>query len=141
MIIANADIEPLVKFLMSFELIGRESRLRTRFVKFLMERKNLVDEEHRELIRQFAKFDGDGNPIVIETNGVKRYDVPDMVTFSREYALLQNEQFIIEENEERKELLLFIKELILNCQKTFKDREALEYDYWCEVVETLNYSE
>lgn len=137
--IKNGEIEAFANLLMSFELKGRESRLRTRFVKLLMERANLVREEHTELIRQFARFHENGEPVIIEVNGQRMYDVPDKEGFNKEYALLLNEDFIIEENEERKEMLLFIQELILNCEKTFKDREALEYDRWCEIVEEINY--
>jgi hypothetical protein len=139
--IKNGEIEAFANFLMDFELKGRESRLRTRFVKFLMERVQLITEEHRDLIRQFARFDEEGNPIIIEENGIKMYDVPDRAGFNREYYLLLNEDFIIEENEERKEMLLFIKELILNCDKTFKGKKAMEYDRWCEIVEEINYDE
>lgn len=137
--IKNGEIEAFANFLMKLELKGRESRLRTRFVKLLMERVELVTEEHRDLIRQFARFHENGEPVIIEEGGVRMYDVPDRVTFNREYAMLLNEDFIIEENEERKEMLLFIKELILNCDMTFKGREALEYDNWCEIVEEINY--
>lgn len=138
--IKNSEVEPFANFLMSFELVGRESRMRTRFVKILMERVALIREEHAELIRQFARFHENGEPIIVENeHGQKMYDVPDKVSFNREYALLLNEDFVIEENEEKKEMLLFIKELILNCDKTFKGREALEYDIWCDIVEEINY--
>ncbi|ALA47850.1 hypothetical protein ABE137_12710 [Brevibacillus laterosporus] len=137
--IKNGDLEDFAKFLMSFELIGKESRLRTRLVKILMEKFKAVTEEHNDLIRQFARFDEDGEPYIIEINGQRAYDVPDRQAFNREYFLLMNEDTIIEENEERKEMLLFIKELILNCDKTFKGKEAFEYDSWCEIVEGIKY--
>jgi hypothetical protein len=137
--IKNDEVEAFSNFLMSFDLVGRESRLRTKFVKFLMERVKYVKEEHAELIRQFAKFEENGDPIIVEVNGNKAYDVPDRATFNKEYFILLNEDFIIEENEERKEMLMFIKDIILNCQKTFNGREALEYDIWCECVEDIKY--
>lgn len=138
--IKNAEIEAFSNFLMDFELKGRESRLRTRFVKLLVQRQSEIQEEHRELLRQYANFDEEGNIKTLELpNGLKVYDVPDKDTFNREYYLLMNEDFIIEENEERKEMLLFIKELILDCEKTFKDREAIEYDRWCDIVEEISY--
>lgn len=135
----NGEVEQFANFLMGFELIGRESRLRTRFVKQLMERVSLIKEEHAELIKQFAKFDENGEPYIIEINGQKAYDVPDRDTFNKEYFLLLNEDFVVEENEERKEMLVFIKDIILNSDKTFKGREALEYDRWCEIVDEIKY--
>lgn len=135
----NEEVQHFANFLMSFELKGRDSRMRTRFVKILAERIELVNEEHKELIRQYARFDEQGEAIVVEINGQKAYDVPDRAAFNREYFLLLNEDFVIEENEERKEMLLFIKDVILNCDKTFKGREALEYDRWCDIVEEIQY--
>lgn len=135
----NIEVEPFANFLMGIELIGKQSRLRTRFAKMLMEQVRMIDEEHQELIRQFAKFDEDGKPYIVQINGKDAYDVPDRESFNREYNLLLSEEFIIDQTEERKEMLLFIKDIILNCEKTFKGREALEYDRWCEIVEEVNY--
>jgi len=135
----NYEVEAFANFLMSLELIGRESRFRTRFVRLLMERVKLIREEHAELIRQFARFDESGNPIIVKINGVDAYDVPNKKAFDKEYSSLMNEDFIIEENEERKEMLLTVRDAILNCQKTFSGREAMEYDRWCEIVEEINY--
>ncbi|EJW14016.1 hypothetical protein PAV_141p01220 (plasmid) [Paenibacillus alvei DSM 29] len=135
----NEEVQHFANFLMTFELKGRESRMRTRFVKLLAERVELVNEEHKELIRQYARFDENGEPIIVEIDGQKAYDVPDRTAFNKEYFLLLNEDFVIEENEERKEMLLFIKDVILNCDKTFKGREALEYDRWCDIADEIKY--
>lgn len=137
--IKNGDVDAFADFLLSFDLGGRESRMRTRFHRLLMERKSLIKEEHAELIRQFAKFDDKGEPYVVEFQGKQAYDITDRIGFNREFFLLMNEDFIIEENEERKEMLMLIKDIILNCQKTFSGRDALEYDNWCEIVEEIKY--
>lgn len=137
--IKNVEIQEFINFLMGFELKGRESRLRTRFVRLLAERIALISEEHNELIRQYAKFNENDEPIIIEIEGTRVYDVPDKAAFNKEYHILLNEDYVIDENEERKELLLFVKDIILNCEKTFKGREALEYDRWCEIVEEIKY--
>lgn len=137
--IINAEAQDFANFLMSIDLIGRDSRFRTRFVRLLMERVQQVKSEHAELIKQFARFDEEGNPIIVKINGQDAYDVPDRASFNKEYNLLLNEEYVIDETEERKEMLLLIKDIILNCQKTFKGREALEYDRWCEIVEAIKY--
>lgn len=136
----NDEVEYFSIFLMGLELPSFESRLRTRFVKHILgERIQLVKEEHAELIKEFARFDEEGNPIVIQDGDKQMYDVPDRAGFNREYFRLLNEDFVIDETEERKEMLLLIKDIILNCDKTFKGREALEYDRWCEIVEEIKY--
>lgn len=140
--IKNIEIEKFVEFIMSLELKGRESRLRTRFARLLVKRQSMVQEEHLDLIKQFANKDTSGEPVILTSpNGLKYYDIPERVTFNREYALLMNENFIIAEDEERKEMFLLLKDVILNCDKTFKDEEALMYDRWCEIVEEINYGE
>jgi hypothetical protein len=139
MILKNVEVESLIKFLMELELKGRDSRLRTRFVKLLMERQNLIDEEHQQLVKQYSSKDSEGNPNIIIKEGKQFYDVEDKVGFNREYYILLNEEYIIEETEERKEMLLLLKDIILNCEKTFMGGEALEYDRWCEMVEEINY--
>lgn len=136
----NAEVEAFANFLMTIELRGKESRLRTRFVRMLVEKVDQINEDHRELIRQFASFDENGEAIIVEIDGKKAYDVPDREAFNHEYFLLLNEDFIIDESEERREMLMFIKELILNCDTTFKGREALEYDRWCDIVEEISYN-
>lgn len=135
----NVEVENLLKFIMELELKGRDSRLRTRFAKLLMERQNLVDEEHQELVKQYSITDDSGKPKIVEKDGKQFYDVQDKVGFNREYFILLNEEFIIEETEERKEMLLLLKDVILNCDKTFMGGEALEYDRWCEMVEDIIY--
>lgn len=136
----NEEVELFANFLMSLEMKGYESNLRTRFVKnVLAERAAMIKEEHAELIRQYARFDEEGNPIIVTIGDNRAYDVPDRVAFNKEYFMLLNEEFIIDETEERKKLLLLIKDIILNCDKTFKGREALEYDRWCEIVEEIGY--
>lgn len=136
----NIEVEKFAEFLMGIELKSSESRLRTRFVKsVLAERMNLIREEHTDLIKEFARFDNDGNPMVVKVDGQDAYDVPDRKAFNKEYNALMYEEFIIDETEERKEMLLSIKDVILNIDMTFKGREAMEYDRWCEIVEEIQY--
>lgn len=135
----NVEVEALIGFLMKMELKGRDSRMRTRFVKLLMERQNLIEQEHQDLIKQFSVIGEDGNPKTIEKDGKHFYDVQDKVGFNREYYMLLQEEYIIEETEERKEMLLLLKDVILNCEMTFMGGEALEYDRWCDIVEEIKY--
>src|SRR5690606_20232617 len=100
-------------------------------VKMLLNQESVITEEYQDLIRQFAKFDENDEPIIITDGNRSVYDITDKESFKVEYDLLMNEVFIIEENEERKEMMLLVKDIILNSEETFKGREALEYDKWC----------
>ena len=137
--IKNVMIEPLMNFLMKFELKGKESRLRTRFVKLLNEHQNQLQNDNYELIKEYANLDEQGEPKQIQRGEKFHYDInaEKRSEYNNEYILLMEEHCIIDENESHKELLLFIKELILNCDMTFKGREAMEYDLYCEVFESI----
>lgn len=126
-----------MEFLMEFELSGKDSRLRTRFVRLLNDYVNRFNEEHRDLIVSFSEKDDNGEPVIIEEDGLKRYDVRDVAGFNKEYNNLRNELILIEETEERKEMFNLIKGIILNCEKTFKGEEAFVYDRYCEIAETI----
>lgn len=141
MILKNAEIEGLLNFLMNVELVGGDSRLRTRFCRLLMERQALIQGEHADLIKQFAKFDEEGVPIAIydEQMGKDIYDIEEREKFQIEYTSLMVEDYIIDNSEERKEMLLKVKNVILDCQDVFKGAEALKYDRWCEIAESIEY--
>lgn len=143
MIIKNAEIEGFLNFLMEIELKGKDSRLRTRFCKFLIDRQNLITEEHAELLKEYAKFDDDGNPISVYSERLQReiYDIPNQREFQKEYTALMMEDFLLENNEERREIFLKVKDLVLNSEQVFKGEDALVYDRWCEIVETIEYEE
>jgi len=137
--IKNYEIRSFVDFLMKLELAGKKSRMRTRFVRLLLERQNLIDEEHRDLVLQYSNLDDEGEPKTIERDGELMYDIKDIVSFNREYNILMNEEYIIEQTEDRKDMLLTVQDAVLNCDIVFKGTEALKYDRFCEIVEEINY--
>lgn len=139
--IKHIMLEKFANFLMSFELKGKDSRMRTRFVKVLAEKIQLVQQEGDDLVKQYADLDESGEPKLTENDGKSYYNISKekQVEYNREYFIFMNEEFVIEENETNKEMLLLIKDIILNCEMTFKGVEAIEYDTWCELVEGLKY--
>jgi hypothetical protein len=136
----NHQIKKLIEFLMSIELVGKQSRMRTRFCKLLTEQLQLIETERIELIGQFGKKDEYGRVIQFEdAEGNMTFDIEDRSKFLDEYNLLMNEFFYIDETMERKEMLLLIRDIILDCNIPFKGDDAITYDLWCEAVEEINY--
>lgn len=136
--IKNYEIENLQGFLMSFELGGKDSRLRTRFVRTLNEYVNRMYEERDDLIKSNCHLDEDGEPkFTYIGEDRKKYDIKDLKKFDKEYSELLHEEVIVEVTEERKEMFKLIKRLILECEFTFKGEEAFKYDRFCEIVEQL----
>lgn len=137
----NIEVEPLANFLMKFELKGKESRLRTKFVRLLTEVQQQINKDNYELIKEYANLDEDKEPKKVERDGKFFYDIkPELKReYNKEYIVLMEEDYIVDETENNKEMLSFIKEAILNCEMTFKGREAIEYDRYCDIVEEINY--
>lgn len=131
------ELEKFMEFLMDFDLKAKHCRLRTRFVRLLNEYMERFRVEHKDLIILNSNLDETGQPLAVEKDGVKMYDVVDKVKFNKEFNVLLNEEIFIEINEERKEMFNLIKEIILNCDKTFKYEEAFMYDRFCEIVENV----
>ncbi len=50
-----------------------------------------------------------------------------------------SEEWIIEKNEERKDMLLTLKDAVLNLDIVLKGKKAMEYDRWCEIAESIKY--
>lgn len=115
--------------------------MRTRFVRLLNEKLQLLEEERMQLIKEHSRKDENGNPIVIEKDGKQVYDVVNIDEFNQAYARLLNEEVYIDQNMERKQMLESVKDSVLNCGIEFKGQKALEYDNWCEIVEQINYGE
>jgi len=59
----NHEIDKFGEFLLSLPLKGKESRMRTRFIKLLQERALVVQQEQMEVISEYVKKDENGNPL------------------------------------------------------------------------------
>lgn len=136
----NAEIENFANFLMEIELEGRKSRLRTRFVKVLQERLKLIQEEHKAILEQYTAKDEEGELKTIDTeDGGRAYDVQDYEAFQKEYQDLLVEEFVIDQTQERKQMLEAVREGVLNTDMVFKGKDALVFDRYCEIVEQVEY--
>ena len=136
----NIEVEPFVNFLMELELPARQSRMRTRFCKLGMERLNLIAEEKMDIIKRHADLDENGEVKQVEDEqGRLVWDVKDKDGFNADYKELMIEEWALELNEEKKDMLLTLKDSVLNLDIILKGKEALQYDRWCEIVEQIKY--
>lgn len=131
----NHELEAFITFLYKLKIVDYRSRMRTRFIKLLADYFNRFKEDYIELIREHARLDEEGNPEIIEEDGVEKYDIVDRAAFAKAYQELAEEEIIIEETEERKKMLLSVKESVLNCGIAFEGEEQFAYDRWCELLE------
>ena len=136
----NIEIEPFINFLMELELPAKQSRMRTRFCKLGIERLKLLEEEKMEIIKKHGNIDENGEvKQVKDEQGRLVWDIKDKDGFNADYKELMMEEWVLDLNEEKKDMLLTLKDSVLNLDITLKGKEALQYDRWCEIVEQIKY--
>lgn len=136
----NVELEAFVNFLMEESLNGKQSRMRTRFCKLLSEQIKLIKDEEHQLIIKYCKKENDGTlKTKIDEQQREVYDIENTHLLNNDIKELYLEEYILDNTEEKKELFLTIKNIVENTQRTFKGNEALEYDRFCEIVETIQY--
>ncbi|MCA1025668.1 hypothetical protein LCM23_06160 [Cytobacillus kochii] len=134
--IKNSLLKAFAEFLMTFELKGKESRLRTRFVKLLDAQLKQINDETQLLAKDYCHLDDEGSPKLIEVDGHQLWDIRD----HEEWAKAINELFAEElhiSGEDKKEMLTAVKEIVLNSEDTYNGQAAFDYDIWCELVESI----
>ena len=136
----NIEIEPFINFLMELELPAKQSRMRTRFCKLGIERLKLLEEEKMEIIKKHGNIDENGEvKQVKDEQGRLVWDIKDKGDFNTNYKELMMEEWVLDLNEEKKDMLLILKDVVLNLDIILKGKEALQYDRWCEIVEQIKY--
>ncbi|MFI2129414.1 hypothetical protein ACH434_05085 [Lysinibacillus fusiformis] len=144
MIIKNYEIGELQSFLFNLILKGKESRMRTRFIKLLEDQIELLKVERQQLINDYALKDENGE-IVTETKEIHNKE-EEIVLFQCEEAekeaqlqimLMMNEDFIMEETADKIEMLTILQSIILNCDLEFTGNKAVLYDRFCEIFEEI----
>jgi hypothetical protein len=131
----NVEVDSLGSFLLELNLKGKDSRMRTRFIRLLQERMELIRTEHQELVKQYAELDESGEPKTIERDGQSVYDIKDIPAFNKEYNELMMELFVIEVSEANKDMIEVVRNAVLECDKEFSGQEALVFDRYCEIME------
>lgn len=133
------QINGFCEFLLTLEIKGKDSRMRTRMIRKLDEKLKDINSEYTEhILKEYCHLDDKGNPKTKEVNGRGFWDIKEgkQEDFNKDYIELWNESHIIE-GEDHSNMLLSVKEAVLNCDKTFSGQEALQYDLWCELVEGI----
>jgi hypothetical protein len=135
--IKNKDIEGIIKFLQSISpLPAQQARKKVKFIKMCLEHLQDIEDERKVLIEQFGDRDSEGN-LIIEDNSYKitKY----LNEFSKEYNALMNEDWVIDETESVKDVLVTLRDLLLNYNKEISTEHEIIYDNLCEALEQLSY--
>lgn len=140
--IKNYELKGFIEFIMNLDGVKPKlSRMRVRFAKLAQAHMSLVEEERIGLAKHFAKRDDNNNAITnIDKDGNETIELGDVNGFYTAMQELMEESFYVEETQENKDILLGIKELILESELSIGGgQEAIDHDRWCEIVEEINY--
>lgn len=138
--ILNGEIESFILFLHNLELSGKSSRMRSRIIKILSEQFKRVEEERIQLLKENSMKDEEtGEPIKQEANGKVQYVIENQEKADKEYIELMSEEFVIEENESNKMMLLSVRKSVLDYDEILKGQEAQQWDRWCDILEEIEY--
>jgi len=137
MYMKNYEVKELGDFLYQLKLKGKQSRMRTRMVKLLEDRLAQVNQERTQLIEDFAKRDEEGAILTEEHEGKTGYILENPQEFNHEVAMLMSEDYIIEETADKEEMLVTIREIVLNHgeETEMSGDEAMLYDRFCEILD------
>lgn len=137
----NNELNLVIGFLMELKLKGRESRMRTRFVKQLQTYySDLILEEQQQLIEEHGERDENGElimrPMELEDGTTaSEYSIKDVPTFNKEVTELFNEEYVVEVTEENRLMLETVSEAVFDYDEEINGLKALQYDRICEIFE------
>ena len=142
LVIKNNLLNPFAIWLNMQQLVGKESRERTRFVALLGERIAEIGKQGNELQEKYAVKDKDGKPKKITTGeGKEKKEVIDFgknkEKADQEWEEYMSEEFTIDVTEGNKSKVYTVADILLNTEKTFQGIEAAFYAEWCECFEAL----
>jgi hypothetical protein len=143
--IPNHLVAPFTEFLLSLELPFRQSRLRSKLVKQARLHLQELQGFEQELIEKYGDKDDTGKLITIpKEDGSVQITVTNkenVDAYNKEYSALMLEDWIIDESESNKDMLLTMRDVILNYEGKLSGEEAMRFDIYADALENLNYEE
>jgi hypothetical protein len=140
----NYLVTPFVEFLHSLELPFRQSRLRTKMIKVAQKQLREIEEGRQELLEKYGDKDKEGQLVKEKLeDGTSRIPMSEESAkgFQKDYRELMQEDWILDENESNKDMLLAIKDIILNYDGVVQGELATQLDMFAEVFENLSYEQ
>lgn len=131
LVFLKAHLEKHIVFLHQLTLEAKESRIRTRFKKLLVEHYQHFHEEMEELKEQHMLKNEDGS-FVIRNEAMVPQDTRKL---QAELQELLEEQVLIESTAERMPMLQAMYQILQNCSLQLEGEKADVYDQLCEQLE------
>jgi hypothetical protein len=131
----NYQLKYLIELLSALTLKGKQSRMRTKFLKPLCTYYNEeVLSEFQNLQTEYAFKDENGDIIYIDEEKTQFNVKEEFLEHEQE---LWNEEYIIDLTDSNKMALLSISEILLEGEFEVSGEIAAMYDIWCEEAEKV----
>lgn len=137
-VIKNYEVEAFAEFLDGLVLKGKETRMRSRFIKVLVDQLELINREKEQMVNDYSKKDEKGEPVKESGKDGKEYIIiADTASYNHQITKIMQEELIVEVNESNKDIYLTMKEVLLNLEAEFSGFEAQRYDRFCTILEDM----
>ena len=123
----------------NLKLSGKNNRMRMKFLEILQNNKQEYEKHRYQLIKENSRLDENGNIIIlnVDKNGAGEADIIDREKFYKELMELNLEEFVVEENETNKEMLLTLKKCVEECPIEWQGEDALKYEVVCRLFDNI----
>lgn len=140
LVFKNYELKAFGEFLYELSLKGKESRMRSRFIKVLEDQLQLINNEREILLKDYAKKDENGELVFDKDEEGREFVIlDDSFSYNLELSKLMQEDFIIEVKNDNTEMIKTIQDVVLNCDKEFSGIEAERYNRFCDILETVTF--
>lgn len=144
----SLGVMDLASWLANLNLVGKKSRLRTRFILLLRTRLEEIASERKRLFEDYGEKNKDGKFIYINKDGEEttkpeneaRLKIKDGKTeeqLDKEFNDYLEEDFVIDVSPQSEETIYGVSEIVLNTEEKFFGLMADNYDKWCEAFEKI----
>ena len=131
--IKNMLLSEIIEFFYDLKLRGRQSRMRSRFIKQLSTRLEEFSENQRELLKEHCNLDKDGEPAVKKNEqGEEVYDIKDLEAYAKDRQELFEEEVVVE-GADNELMLKTVRTILDECDIELSGRQAVLYEHLCEV--------
>ncbi|TVX97967.1 hypothetical protein [Cohnella terricola] len=137
--IKYGEVQFLAKWLLqNLSLAGKSNRMRIRFVEILGIKANELRKYYLQLLQEHCYLDDQGVPKTVTVeNDQTTYDVIDPTAFERDLRELLEETFTLELNDENKEMLLSIRQSLIDCPTPWSGDQALEHEMVAKLFDQI----
>lgn len=132
---SNDQLLRLVGWLSEAPLSGKDSRMRTRFLKFARDRVLEVESARKEILAKYSKKDEAGKAVT--ENGHYVLETDSRIECLREIDALMMEDFVIDLLESNKETIKCVYEILASSDQKFSNEDAEWYDDVCTIFESI----